>query len=239
MQGSELTYAGNCFTAGYVVGQMPAVMLATKVRPSILIPTLEIMWSVLTICTSSIKTTPQLYAIRFLIGLCESGYFPVMIVGVVRIPSVTRPKLTCASISLAAGTQKKNEASALHCSIVLQRWLACSVAICKLEHTRALMVSTAGKDGNGFTSSVASSRYQSRSLASSLYLTFPKRRAHGILPRKRPKDNAVAWQIKDKRHLATTLGLERSFSASSNSGSSGSCHLATGLCRVAFRSTSR
>ncbi|KAF2856047.1 pantothenate transporter liz1 [Plenodomus tracheiphilus IPT5] len=79
MHGSELTYAGNCFTAGYVVGQMPAVMLATKVRPSILIPTLEILWSVLTFCTSSVTNTSQLYAIRFLIGLCESGYFPVMI----------------------------------------------------------------------------------------------------------------------------------------------------------------
>jgi MFS family permease len=80
MHGSELTYAGNCFTAGYVLGQMPAVMLATRVRPSILIPTLEILWSVLTFCTSSVTNVSQLYAIRFLIGLCESGYFPVMIV---------------------------------------------------------------------------------------------------------------------------------------------------------------
>ncbi|KAH4125838.1 hypothetical protein HBH47_055790 [Parastagonospora nodorum] len=79
MHGSELTYAGNCFTAGYVIGQMPAVMLATRVRPSILIPLLEILWSILTFCSSSITSVPQLYAIRFLVGLCESGYFPVMI----------------------------------------------------------------------------------------------------------------------------------------------------------------
>jgi MFS family permease len=80
MYGSELTYAGNCFTAGYVIGQMPAVMLATRVRPSILIPTLEILWSILTFCSSSVTSVSQLYAIRFLVGLCESGYFPVMIV---------------------------------------------------------------------------------------------------------------------------------------------------------------
>jgi len=61
MHGSELTYQKNCFTAGYVLGQIPAVMLATKVRSSLLIPS-------------------HLYAIRFLVGLCESGYFPVMIV---------------------------------------------------------------------------------------------------------------------------------------------------------------
>ena len=80
MHGSELTYAGNCFTAGYVVGQLPAVMLATRVRPSILIPTLEIAWSALTFCSASVTNVSQLYAIRFLIGLFESGYFPVMMV---------------------------------------------------------------------------------------------------------------------------------------------------------------
>ncbi|KAF2796439.1 MFS general substrate transporter, partial [Melanomma pulvis-pyrius CBS 109.77] len=79
MQGSELTYAGSVFTAGYVIGQMPAVILATRVRPSVLIPTLEILWSVLTFCSSSVTNVSQLYAIRFLVGLCESGYFPVMI----------------------------------------------------------------------------------------------------------------------------------------------------------------
>ncbi|KAH7388651.1 major facilitator superfamily domain-containing protein [Pyrenochaeta sp. MPI-SDFR-AT-0127] len=79
MRGSELTYAGNCYTAGYVLGQLPAVMLATRVRPSILIPTLEVLWSVLTFCSSAVTNISHLYAIRFLVGLCESGYFPVMI----------------------------------------------------------------------------------------------------------------------------------------------------------------
>ncbi|KAL6708385.1 hypothetical protein ACN47E_002648 [Coniothyrium glycines] len=79
MYGSELTYASNCFTAGYVIGQLPAVMLATRVRPSILIPTLEILWSALTFCNSAVKNVSHLYALRFLVGLCESGYFPVMI----------------------------------------------------------------------------------------------------------------------------------------------------------------
>jgi MFS transporter, ACS family, pantothenate transporter len=83
MNGSELTYAHNCFTAGYVVGQMPAVMLATRVRPSILIPSIEIAWSVLTFCTASITNVSQLYAIRFLVGLFESGYFPLMIVSTI------------------------------------------------------------------------------------------------------------------------------------------------------------
>ena len=79
MNGSQLTYAGNVFTAGYVIGQLPAVILATRVRPSILIPIAEIVWSVCTFSTSAVKTTSQLYAVRFLVALCEGAYFPVMV----------------------------------------------------------------------------------------------------------------------------------------------------------------
>jgi ACS family pantothenate transporter-like MFS transporter len=79
MGGSELTYMGNVFTSGYVVGQIPAVILATKIRPSILISTLEILWAVFTFCCALVKTVPQLYALRFLVGLCEGAFFPVII----------------------------------------------------------------------------------------------------------------------------------------------------------------
>ncbi|KAF2811303.1 MFS general substrate transporter [Mytilinidion resinicola] len=79
MQGSELTYMQNVFTAGYVVGQLPAVMLATRVRPSILVPTCEVLWAVCTFASATVTTVPQLYALRFLIGLFESAYFPCII----------------------------------------------------------------------------------------------------------------------------------------------------------------
>ncbi|EED13095.1 allantoate permease, putative [Talaromyces stipitatus ATCC 10500] len=79
MKGSELTYAGNVFTAGYVLGQLPAVILVTRIRPSILIPTMEVLWSIFTFCSASVKTTSQLYAIRFLIALCEGTYFPTVV----------------------------------------------------------------------------------------------------------------------------------------------------------------
>ena len=79
LNGNQLTYAGDMFTTGYVLGQLPAVMLARRVRPSLLIPTVEIFWSICTFSASAVKTAPQLYAIRFLIGLCESAYFPMVI----------------------------------------------------------------------------------------------------------------------------------------------------------------
>jgi MFS transporter, ACS family, pantothenate transporter len=79
MNGSELTYMGNVFTAGYVVGQIPAVILVTKIRPSILVSSLEILWAVFTFCCAAVSTTSQLYALRFLIGLCEGAFFPCII----------------------------------------------------------------------------------------------------------------------------------------------------------------
>lgn len=79
MQGSQLTYMGNVFTAGYVVGQIPAVILVTRVRPSILVSSLEVLWAIFTFCCAAVRTVPQLYAMRFLIGLCEGAFFPVII----------------------------------------------------------------------------------------------------------------------------------------------------------------
>lgn len=78
MQGNDLTYASNVFTAGYVISQIPAVILVTKVRSSYLISTLEIFWAVFTFCAAAVRTVPQLYAIRFLVGLCEGAFFPTI-----------------------------------------------------------------------------------------------------------------------------------------------------------------
>ncbi|KAM3083054.1 hypothetical protein ACMFMF_002704 [Clarireedia jacksonii] len=79
MHGSQLTYLSNVFTAGYVLSEIPAVILVTRIRPSLLIPTLEVLWSIFTFCSAAVTTTKQLYALRFLIGLCEGAFFPCII----------------------------------------------------------------------------------------------------------------------------------------------------------------
>jgi MFS transporter, ACS family, pantothenate transporter len=79
MYGSELTYASNVFTAGYVVSQLPAVILVTKFRLSYVISTLEVLCAIFTFFSAEIKTYQQLYVIRFLVGLCEGAFFPCII----------------------------------------------------------------------------------------------------------------------------------------------------------------
>ena len=79
MVGNDLTYAGNVFTAGYAFGQIPLIILITRVRPSYVVPVFELLWGVTTFCSSAITNVSQLYALRFLLGLFEAAYFPVII----------------------------------------------------------------------------------------------------------------------------------------------------------------
>jgi ACS family pantothenate transporter-like MFS transporter len=66
------------WTVGYVLGEIPSNMILTRVRPSIWIPLLEVFWTILTFCTSRCNTAEQLYAVRFLVGLAEAGFYPGM-----------------------------------------------------------------------------------------------------------------------------------------------------------------
>jgi ACS family pantothenate transporter-like MFS transporter len=79
MDGNELAYLSNVFTAGYVISQLPAVVLVTKLRPSHVIPTLECLWAIFTFCSAAVTSVPQLYRLRFLIGFCEGAFFPCII----------------------------------------------------------------------------------------------------------------------------------------------------------------
>ncbi|KAK9457459.1 major facilitator superfamily domain-containing protein [Dipodascopsis uninucleata] len=66
------------FNIGYIVSAVPSQILMNRVRPSLLIPTAEILWSILVILLAACKTTHQMYGLRFLIGFCESPLRPGM-----------------------------------------------------------------------------------------------------------------------------------------------------------------
>jgi ACS family pantothenate transporter-like MFS transporter len=73
MLGNQYNYAQTLWTVGYIIGEIPSNLILTKIRPSIWIPTLELIWTVLTFCTSRVTNVQQLYALRFFIGLAEAG----------------------------------------------------------------------------------------------------------------------------------------------------------------------
>lgn len=78
LYGTQLNYMQTCWTIGYVIGEIPSNLILTRVRPSIWIPTLEVTWTVLTFCLSQANSAESIYAIRFLVGLAESGFYPGM-----------------------------------------------------------------------------------------------------------------------------------------------------------------
>ncbi|PSS07163.1 hypothetical protein M430DRAFT_110690 [Amorphotheca resinae ATCC 22711] len=78
LYGDQLNYMTTAWTVGYVIGEIPSNILLTRIRPSIWIPACELIWTVLTMCLSRCNTASQIYALRFFVGLAESGFYPGM-----------------------------------------------------------------------------------------------------------------------------------------------------------------
>lgn len=58
------------------MGMIPSQIILSKVRPSIWIPSCEVAWTILTFILATATTSNQVIAIRFLIGLAESIFYP-------------------------------------------------------------------------------------------------------------------------------------------------------------------
>ncbi|CAM1502329.1 Fc.00g043130.m01.CDS01 [Cosmosporella sp. VM-42] len=76
MFGNQLVTSTSIWTVGYVIGQIPSNLLLTRVSPRWVIPSLEVGWGIATICTSAVQSYRALYALRFLVGFFESGFYP-------------------------------------------------------------------------------------------------------------------------------------------------------------------
>ncbi|KAK4238361.1 major facilitator superfamily domain-containing protein [Achaetomium macrosporum] len=76
MFGNELVTSTSIWTVGYVIGQIPSNLLLTRISPRYVIPSLEVGWGIATICTASVQSYQSLYALRFLVGFFESGFYP-------------------------------------------------------------------------------------------------------------------------------------------------------------------
>jgi MFS transporter, ACS family, pantothenate transporter len=51
-------------------------MLLTRIRPSLFIPCIEIMWGVLTLSLTACKSYKTMCVVRFFVGLFESALYP-------------------------------------------------------------------------------------------------------------------------------------------------------------------
>jgi MFS transporter, ACS family, tartrate transporter len=64
------------FFFGYFLFEIPSNLLLHKLGARIWIARILITWGILAMLTGLVQSVHQLYAVRFLLGLAEAGYFP-------------------------------------------------------------------------------------------------------------------------------------------------------------------
>src|SRR5437764_10310152 len=64
------------FFFGYFLFEVPSNLLLHKIGARIWIARILITWGILAMLTGLVQSVDQLYAVRFLLGLAEAGYFP-------------------------------------------------------------------------------------------------------------------------------------------------------------------
>ncbi len=64
------------FFFGYFLFEIPSNLLLHKIGARIWIARILITWGILAMLTGLVHSVQQLYAVRFLLGLAEAGYFP-------------------------------------------------------------------------------------------------------------------------------------------------------------------
>ncbi|KAK0935149.1 hypothetical protein LTR29_013249 [Friedmanniomyces endolithicus] len=76
MTGNDYNIALMIFFPSYIVFEVPSNILIKRLAPSTWLSLIMFLWGVITICQGLVQTKTQLYIMRFLLGIFESGFFP-------------------------------------------------------------------------------------------------------------------------------------------------------------------
>ncbi|KAF2448077.1 pantothenate transporter liz1 [Karstenula rhodostoma CBS 690.94] len=79
IEGNQYTYMLMCYTIAFAIMQIPSNLIALKIRPRYCIVVCEIGWTIFTFAQAAAKSPSHMYAFRFMVGLFESGFSPVII----------------------------------------------------------------------------------------------------------------------------------------------------------------
>ncbi|KHN94025.1 Major facilitator superfamily domain, general substrate transporter [Metarhizium album ARSEF 1941] len=77
--GNELNLFTTYFNIAYCIMLIPSQVIMTYVRPSWWLPSLEVIWGVITGLVATTTSARQVYVLRVFLGLCESAAYPGMI----------------------------------------------------------------------------------------------------------------------------------------------------------------
>lgn len=77
--GNQYNWQLTWFYIGYIVGQIPSQYAINRIRPSIWLPTMELIYGALVMAMAGAKNVTTIYVLRFFIGLFEStAYIGIM-----------------------------------------------------------------------------------------------------------------------------------------------------------------
>ncbi|KAM0817772.1 hypothetical protein AB5N19_03579 [Seiridium cardinale] len=79
IEANEYTYMQMCYTIAFAIIQIPANAIALKIRPRICLVICEIGWTIFTFAQAAARNSNDMYAFRFMIGMFESGFSPIII----------------------------------------------------------------------------------------------------------------------------------------------------------------
>jgi len=71
--------AAGMFFIGYVIFELPSNLLAARIGVRKTLLRIMVLWGALTIVLMFVRTASTLYAVRFLLGAAEAGFFPAII----------------------------------------------------------------------------------------------------------------------------------------------------------------
>jgi MFS family permease len=79
MSDSVYGTGAGIFFIGYFFFEVPCNLMLQKIGAKRWLGPIMIVWGTVSACTMLVKTAPQFYLVRFLLGLVESGFFPGVI----------------------------------------------------------------------------------------------------------------------------------------------------------------
>ncbi|KAK9473650.1 major facilitator superfamily domain-containing protein [Dipodascopsis tothii] len=77
LYGNQLSLFSTFYYIGMAIGNIPFLFLIDRVRPSIFMPTFEILWGIIAMSSAAVRNENDLYGLRFLLGIFEGCGFPL------------------------------------------------------------------------------------------------------------------------------------------------------------------
>ena len=76
MSTDEYNWVQSIYFISYIVFEVPSNLLQKRLTPRLWQSRIMLTWGIVLACHAAVQNKQALYALRFLLGMCEAGMFP-------------------------------------------------------------------------------------------------------------------------------------------------------------------